>query len=304
MKKIFTYLSALSFIFILLSCDKPAPTELIDDSTDDYEVEVITKNPEDQYYTSGSDTSGITQDFTGITNLISVSGIKITKNNETYNFSLAQAFFFDKSRPIRYSDQRLLAYKTITPGVIKFDGLEAHVVPFRIRYRDRGEPRDTLLGGKYILYNMFNIGLPDQFIFHYNSNVTFEFIPDFGQGNNVEFLIPTPQEISGKLILEGRRGEGNLAAVLQWNANHERKISIIVGLIRQGQTLSIPIYRFRALDDGEVKIPGRLLNELPLDNFEKIVVTFIRSYEGFHDDGENDLLVSSQSIHSIVIDIP
>ena len=305
MKKILTYLVISASAFIFFSCDKPAPTQLFDDTNNELEVELLNKDLDDEYYSSGADTSGITQDLTGVTNLISVSGIKFTKNNETYSFNLAQAIFFDKSKPpIRYSNQKLLAYRTRTPGTVKFDGLEARVVPFRIKFRDQGEQRDTLLGGKYILYNMFNIGLPDQFIFHYNSNVTFEFLPDFGQGNNVSFVIPTPQEINGNVILEGRRINRNLQAILRWNAKYERKISIVIGLIRQGQTLSVPVYRFRTEDDGEVLIPGRLLNELPLENFENIVVTFIRSYEGYRGNGNNELFVSSQSIHSIVIEIP
>ncbi len=74
--------------------------------------------------------------------------------------------------------------------------------------------------------------------------------------------------------------------------------------MRPNQISSIPVYRMKTKDDGELKIPGRYLNQLPLENFEKIVFTFVRSYEGYHDNGNNELLVSSQSIHSIVIEIP
>ena len=133
--------------------------------------------------------------------------------------------------------------------------------------------------------------------------MSFEFDPIL-PGENISFNIPTPIEINGSVILEGSKSERNLRALLQWNAMQEKKVAIIIGFIRPGQKFSIPVYKFKTRDDGEVKIPGRLLNELPLDNFEKIVVTFVRSYEGYHDNGANDLLVSSQSIHSIIIDIP
>jgi len=302
MKKLLTYLIISTSVFILVSCDKPAPTQLVDDTNNELEVELLNKNLDDQYYTSGSDTSGITQDLTGITNLISVSGIKITTKNRTIDLSLAQAMFFDKSKPIRYSDGRLLAYQTITPGTIKFNGLEARKNPYEINYRDKGELKVAVLGEKYLLYNRI-WGYPDPFYFNYDSNVSFEFIPSIG-GNSISFNIPTPSEINGNVILEGSKRERNISAVLQWNAKNERKISVIIGVIRHGMLSSIPVYRFRTGDDGEAKIPGRLLNELPLDNFEKIVVTFVRSYEEYHDNGTNNLLVSSQSIHSIVIDIP
>ena len=303
MKKILTYLMIFASAFILFSCDKPAPTQLVDDTNNDFEVELLNKNLDDQYYNSGLDTSGVTQDLTRITNLISVSGIKITnKDNKTFRFSLAQAMFFDKSKPIKYSNGEILAYQTITPGTIKFNGLEARLDSFRIRYRDLKIPKIVTLGQRYILYNLL-WGIPDPFFFVYNAYVSFEFNP-YGMGDSLTFNIPTPPEIDGDVILEGSKYEKNLKAVLHWNAKHEKRISIVIGLIRQGQALSIPVYRFRAVDDGEVIIPGRLLNDLPLENFEKVVVTFIRSYESYHTNGNNDLLVSSQSIHSIVIDIP
>ena len=303
MKKILTYLVIFASALILFSCDKPAPTQLVDDTNSDFEVELLNKNLDDQYYNSGLDTSGITQDLTGITNLISVSGIKITnKDNKTFRFSLAQAMFFDKSKPVKYSNGEILAYKTITPGTIKFNEVGARLDSFRIRYRDLGVPKVVTLGQKYVLYNLI-LGFPDPFYFSYDASVSFEFIP-YGIGNSFVFNIPTPPEIDGDVILEGSKYEKNLKAELHWNAEQGKRISIVIGLVRQGQELSIPVYRFRAVDDGEVIIPGRLLNNLPLENFEKVVVTFIRSYESYHTNGSNDLLVSSQSIHSIVIDIP
>jgi hypothetical protein len=301
MKRLLTYLTISASVFVLVSCDKPAPTQLIDDTTDEFEVELLNKDL-DNPYSSGTDTSGITQDLTGVTNLISVSGIKITTENRTNEFSLAQAMFFDKSKPIKYSDGRLLAYKTIITGSIKFNGTEAHIVPFRIKYRDEGTPKDTLIGFKYLLYNIFG-GYPDPFYFGYNSNVSFEFDPIL-PGENISFNIPTPHQINGIVSLSGNKISKNLEAILSWNARGEKRISVVVGLMRPGQLQSIPVYRMKTLDDGELRIPGRYLNQLPLDRFEKIVFTFIRSYEGYRGSGANELLVSSQSIHSIVIDIP
>ena len=302
MKKILTYLIISASVFLLVSCDKPAPTQLVDDTNGDFEVELLNKDLEDQYYTSGSDTSGLTQDLTGITNLISVSGIKITTSIRTTRTSLAQAMFFDKSKPIWYSNGRLLCYQTLTPGVIRFNGTEANIVPYKIRFRDMGTQKDTLIGNKYLLYNIFG-GFPDPFYFDYNASVSFEFNPSNG-GNNLVFNIPTPQEINGSVTLAGYRNNRDLNALLSWNPIGNKRVTIIIGLMRPNQTLSIPIYRMRTGDDGELRIPGRYLNQLPLQNFEKIVFTFIRSYEGYQGNGENELLVSSQSIHSIVIDIP
>jgi hypothetical protein len=301
MKKILTYLLISTSALILFSCDKPAPTQLIDDTNNELEVELLNKDL-DNPHSSGTDTSGITQDLTGITNLISISGIKITTENRTSEFSLAQAMFFDKSKPINYSDGSLLAYKTLIPGIIKFNGTEANIVPFIIKFRDMGMQRDTLIGNKYLLYNIFG-GFPDPFYFNYNSSVSFEFNP-FSPGENISFNIPTPKEIVGSVTLTGNVRNENLDVLLSWNQIGNKKITVIVGLMRPNQISSIPVYRMKTRDDGELRIPGRYLNQLPLENFEKIVFTFVRSYEYTHRNVGNDLFVSSQSIHSIVIEIP
>jgi len=302
MKKILTYLIIPATIFLLVSCDKPAPTQLVDDSDNDFEVELLNKNIDDQYISSGSDTSGITQDLTGITNLVSVSGIKITDKIRTREFSLAQAMFFDKSKPIKYSDGRLLSYQTLTPGTIKFNGTEANIVPYRIKFRDMGMQRDTVIGSKYLLYNIFG-GIPDPFYFSYNSSVSFGFLP-YGNGNNISYEIITPQEIRGNVKLNGNRSGKNLEAILQWNPVGQKRITVIIGLMRPNQVSSIPLYRLRIKDNGQLIFPGRYLNQLPLENFEKIIFTFVRSNESFHEEGNTQLLFSAQSIHSIVIEIP
>jgi hypothetical protein len=302
MKKILTYLCISATVLILFSCDKPAPTQLIDDAAEYFEVELLNKDLENEYYSSGADTSGITQDITGITNLISVSGVKITNENRTSIFSLAQAMFFDRTKPIRNQKGKLLAYKSITPGTIKYNGVDAHIVPFRIKYRENGIQKDTLIGNKYLLYNIFG-GFPDPFYFSFNSSVSFEFDPLL-PGSNVSFNIVTPDEINGSVSLSGSKQMKNLQAALTWNARFERRVTVEIGLIRYGQRQSIPVYRMKTSDDGSLQIPARLLNELPLDKFEKIVFTFVRSHEGYRGSGSNELLVSSQSIHSIVIDIP
>lgn len=303
MKNILIYPVIFISGLILFSCDKPAPTELISDTPDNFEVEILTKDLDDNYTTTGADTSGITQDLTGITNLISVSGIKFTSGNKTSNISLAQAMFFDKSKPVRYSNGRILAYQTVTPGVIKFNSIEARKVPYEIKYWDMRQPKVAHLGEKYILVNYF-FGFPDQFYYNYDASVSFEFIPDLGQGNNVSANIPTPAEITGRVILNGSRVNNDIAASLEWNGTGLRRISVIVGVTRNGQQNSIPVYKIKTADDGRLTIPKRFFSGLPLQELDKITITFVRSIENYHRSGENELLVSSQSIHSIQIDIP
>jgi len=104
--------------------------------------------------------------------------------------------------------------------------------------------------------------------------------------------------------MHGHRGAGNIKLELRWNAEFYNRITIIFGLIKQGQNYSIPVYRMRTEDDGELIIPGRLLNRLPLENFSKMVITFVRAFEKSEGTPNNSLFVSTQSIHSIILDIP
>ena len=305
MKKILTFLTISASVLLLASCDKPAPTQLIDDTNNDYEVELLNKDLENQYYTSGSDTSGITQDITRITNLISVSGVKITNAIGTKYFSLAQAMFFDKSKPINYSDGRLLAYQTFAPpATIKFNGTESHIVPYRIKFWDNGVQRDTLIGAKYVLLNYNNYGQPDPFYFSYDASVSCAYYSLSGE-DSITFSILTPQEITGTVKLDGNKSNHNLGVTFNWNPGKTRTITIIVGLIRPNQLHPIPIYKIKTEDDGHLRFPGRYLSQLPLQNFEKLVFTFVRSIEDHYGGYRyNVFTTSSQSIHSIVIDIP
>jgi len=305
MKKLLTYLFITLLGLIIFGCDKPAPTELVDGSTEELaEYEVLSQDLNDEYYSNGFDTTGVTQDLKGLANIISVSGIKVTGiDGNTDTFSFAQTIFFDRTKPIYYSDGRLLAYETITPGIIKFDNIRARTVPFRIRFRDNGILKDTLLGDRYILYSGRHGGM-DQFHYRHNSYINFHFQMFFGQ--SVEFDIPTPKEVFGEAALLGRRVDRNLRAVLHWNAvsNGPKMIIVIGARLRDRQNVVIPLYRVRTKDDGGLVIPARFINKIPLNRFDRLVFTFIRRFE--HSErynGENDLYVSSQSIHSIVVNL-
>ena len=83
MKNILTIITLFISLLLIFGCDKPAPTELFDDSSED-EYEVLTKNLNDQHINSGVDTSGLEQDLRGLTNIISLSGIKITTENNNH----------------------------------------------------------------------------------------------------------------------------------------------------------------------------------------------------------------------------
>jgi hypothetical protein len=303
MKKLITYLILLLTALWLAGCDKPAPTELYDDSADEQaDYEILGKDYTDEYNSNGSDTTGVTQDLNSLTNLISISGIKETDiNGNTLQYSFAQAVFFDRSKEVRDVNGRLLGYNTITPGIIKFDDKLARTVSFTIYYRENGVLKQTTLGDKYILFSGRR-GHGDDFHFRHNSNMPFRLT--FQNGQSVNFDIATPSEITGTLNILGSRIQKNLKASLIWNRGNTQNITIIISARVRYRLIIMPLYRVRTRDDGKLIIPERYINSIPFDYFDRLVFTFIRRFEKTNDNGENTLTVSSQSIHSIVVELP
>ena len=301
MKKLITYSSIFLTGLIMLSCDKPAPTELVDDSTDQtIEYEVLSKDVNDEYYSNGGDTTGVTQNLTEFPNLISLSGVKKTDiNGNTKEYSYGQVVVFDRTKPVYDSHMRLLAYQTITPGVVRIENIRTSEVPFNIRYRDNGVLMDTTLGNKYLLFSRLHP------LFQYRHNSRINFRLTFLNNDFVNFDIKTPKEIIGKVEILGKRIESNLRARLNWNGENYTKIQIIIsGRLKSNRQLVMPLYRVKTNDDGELVIPAKLINPISPQRFDRLVFTFVRRLEETHTSGENDLHVSSQSIHSITVNLP
>ena len=302
MKKLITYSFIFALAVLFFACDKPAPTELIDDTKEELaEYEIIGKDLTDEFYSNGFDTTGVTQDLNRLPNLISLSGIKVTEvDGNTDEFSFAQSIFFDRTKPVFYSDGRLLAYQTFLPGVVRFQHHLASAVPFRIRYRDNGVLMDTTLGFKYQIFSGRRGDIHPYRHWHH-SLMNFR-INIFGQ--DISFDIPTPREIIGNVEMLGNRNNGDLRALLKWNKGDTETVTIIIGARLRDRHIIMPLYKVRTMDDGRLVVPARFINQIPVQHFDRIVFTFIRRFEHTHDSSDNDLRVSSQSIHSIVVNLP
>ena len=303
MKKLLTYLFIASVGLFLFGCDKPAPTELFDDSQEDLaEYEILGKDINDEFYSNGFDTTGITQDLQEIPNLIALSGIKVTNiHGSTDEFSFAQSVFFDRTEKIFSPGNRLLGFKSVIPGIVRFDNKIARIVPFHIRYRENNVLRDTTLGNKYVLFSGRG-GIGDDFHYRHNSLMNFHINIFFG--GPVSFDIPTPREITGNVEILGRRNQGNLRALLQWTRGNTQDITIIIGARLRDRQIVMPLYSVKTRDDGRLLIPPRFINQIPFQHFDRIVFTLIRRFENTIDTNGGDLLISSQSIHSIIVNLP
>ena len=291
-------------VSIFNGCDSPAPTELVQGNSSSQapiQIQVASKDTSDGLYNNGFDTTGVAVSDTAYASIIYVVGTKITFNSYTEKISSAQALFLDKKSPVRGLNGRIIGYHTLLPGDIQFDYHHARLIPFRVRYNYLGHFIDTLLGDRYILSSrMFNPMY--RFNFPYNSSIKFQISTTFGK--SVDFDIATPPEVVGKVKLTGRLKDKTLAAELNWNSAYQKHIDIILGVIARNQKNPIPLFKITGNDSGKLIIPDKLLNSIPSNKYDKIVFSFVRAYTATKNADGNNILVSSQSIHSIILDIP
>jgi hypothetical protein len=298
MKIFIKYCFILSLFLIINGCDKPAPTELVQEE-EELEVEVLTKDTNDEYYTA--DSSGVVDDLKRHANVISISGIKRTRGDETSYSAYAQAIFFDRDNPVRRGNGKLLGYKTRILGDVLFNNVPARINLYNLRFKEGNDLQEVNLGFRHVLNSYF----PDQdFNYQYNSSVNFQLdlAPIFG-GNSINFVIPTPSEITGSIKFEGKREAGTLRAVLNWNGESHSKFEIILGAQIKNSQRFFPLFRIRTRDDGELVIPSHLINRIPAE-FDNVVIGFVRKLEQRVQNRNGELYILSQSIHNLVLDIP
>jgi hypothetical protein len=296
MKTRIKYLLIIFLTGIYLGCNNPQPTSLVEDE-DPLEIEVINKNPTEPT-SFGVDSTGLRENPARFTNVITVAGIKQTFQGISFKSSFAQAVFFDKTKPLFGLNDKLIGYKTLTPGNIFFDNQRAQLREFRIRYRTT---RDTSLGFRYILHKRAGFG--DPFDFEYNSSINFRFVPDVSPSNSISFDIATPPEIFLNYRLAGKKSNKDLNLLLEWNAGFVKNFEILISIIDEPRNIVFPLYKIKTADDGKFKMPKKLLEELAI-RFDKVAFTLTRKFEKQQGNGISELFVVSQSINSISVDIP
>ncbi|MFH1195285.1 MAG: hypothetical protein V1720_06210 [bacterium] len=302
MKTLNIYLIATIIACTFFSCSEPNPTELTSGDTsndEDFSVEMIAKDPANYDYSTGYDSTGITEPIPSKFSLISINGIKTSQDNTVDKAMLALAIFYDKNEPVRNSIGRVIGFNTKILGRVTFNDDSASVVPHRVKYFDRGFRKDTLLGFKHVL-----VRIDDENPFPYNSAVTFSLDPITRP--TIQFIIPTPEEINGNVNVNGSRLESNLKFLLNWNGLNRGEIEIIIGGQNTGSRQAFPFYRIKTADDGALRIPAKLLSAIPFDQYDKVIVTFIRRRvkEFFNQEVFDNNFISAQSIHNVIFDVP
>jgi len=291
----------LFFTILLYSCEKPLPTELKPDNIEEsanVAIEVLSDDPGQASFDNGYDTTGIISPFRKASTVVLFNNIKNTYSSKTSNVITARAYFYDKSLPIS-SQGKVMSYKTKTMGVVAFGGKVAKLERNIIRFRMKGQIRDTVTGPYYSLKRWDDFG--DDLQFNYGSKINFRVE---GQGNNdYQQDILTPTEIKGRVevAFEGTSRKYKLL----WNGSGKGKIEIIIGGLNEQQKLLFPLYSIKAEDSGRLVIPKTLLAKIPVELFDRLSFSFIRKTEQSYDTQSvvKDIYIASQSIHSIQLDI-
>lgn len=288
-------------LLVIVSCKGSGPTELIYDDSEDLDIEILTPNPDLLDYASDFDSTGTINQIPAHSNVISVNGIKTTTNSgigiEHY---YASAMFFDKSKPVKLPNNRLIGYVLQTFGMVSFDNSEARKAVKRIRYLYNGVERDTLLGSFYELRK--GRGPMHQRGFPYNSFVEFKMTLNSGQ--NINFNIPTPEEITGQVKLRGNRKDKNIQLAVEWNGLGNGKIDIIVAGSVMGNNIE-PFFKVKVDDNGSFVLREELLRNIPFDHFRVLVVSLERTKELYYSGPYlNDNYIAGKSIHNIKFNVP
>lgn len=300
------------FFFLILlfaaACNEPGPTELVREETEDFDIEILSPDPD--IIPGNYDSTGIVQNIPRFANIISVNGIKNTFGSNTQTDYYASAEFYDRSDTVRSRNRRMLGFNLRALGRVKFGDLQAKMVHRRIRYLFNGTEIDTTLGIFHELRGRgHGMGGPGpggpmpNIDFPYDSKVKFELDPFIGEATS--FNIPTPTEISGRIRVLGSTSEKNLRLELSWDNDNNDRVDIVVGGFVDQQT-SVPFYRIKNVrNDGELTIPKELMKNIPFDRFKMLIISFEHVKEfRFSNSTLSDNLITSKSIHNIRFNVP
>ena len=306
MNYIIKHITFLAIFLLLISCDDPSPIEIINEEE---EVEISIINPEpNSYVITGYDSTGITAETPERVSVISLSGIKNTSNDVTVYKGYGEAIFFDTTKAVFNNSNRLIGFKTLDFGTVRFGGILAEKVPYVLNYRDNFNIKDTLLGTKHTI-SYRSVFTQQNSDFQYDRNLNIEFRNQ--QGNPSLMTIKIPDEIVGNVEIEGRRNTNNLKITLFWNASKigPNSISgniseeIIVGGVSSRRDELVPLFRLSSFNKRRFVIPNSLVEDILESNeYEYIVFTFLRKIRKSNSTSRlGDVYFASQSIHNIFV---
>lgn len=298
MKRITTKISVIILIAVLSSCNKPNPIELERDNADDaYSLEIIATDPSQFDYQNGYDSTGVASPLPRASSEFIIT---LNKNSGGMNqshgnrFGIATAVFYDKSKPIYNQNNRLVGYLTKDLGDVKFNNFPAFKRQLHVRLRQGNSFVDSLAGIRYHLplRPMMNLGENINISLSSNNNILFQ------------STINIPEEITGQVEKIVDQSNNLRGINLTWNGNNSGKIEIIIGGFIPQNLSPLPLLRIKVDDDGKFILPKNIIDQVPYQNFESLVFSFIRRIEKSEQSNSlSDNYIAAQSIHNIKFSI-
>ncbi len=302
MKNLFKYFIIILFSLAIYSCESPVPTEIISDDNDisQIEVEGISPNSDNITYSMGYDSTGSISFSDELGSIIRLGNSKVTYESSTSDLSIAQAMFFDRTKPVR-SSGKIVAFHTKTLGDVYFNNIKASVAPLTIKLKKGKSQIDSLIGNIYV------INSKDSKIFGSGSTVNFKLV--MADNKEISYDIPVPNEMTAKveIIKKEKKGKKEFEFQLDWNGkSNSEKIEVIIGGVIKGRKDVAPYLKLKLKDNGKTKVPYGLLKNFPFEKHDKLVFTFIRKKE--RKQGVSNLIgqsgIDAQSLHSVISDLP
>lgn len=285
----------ISLLVILNSCQKQSPVELVDDTDDSNLINIQSLPPsvDSVFIVSNEDSSG----NIGMLNSkffakLVLQAIRIDRPIKSDSFITADAIFLDKKNPIKIHN-KIIAYPSLDVGALRFnnqimDKLQRRImIPVRV---------DSMIGYRYRLRNAFEYNAVNSW--STNGNDTF---PPF------EFSIDAPSQIRVKNLNPGTIIKVSEPLKVKWDCSNPEVnlfISAETGTLLQRQLLPVLHLKIKNLK-GEVTIPVRIFELLPVKRFSRYIFTFTsenkftREISGYSE----KILIYSASVHSIMLNL-
>ncbi len=313
MKNLLTYCFIILLnLFFFTNCDDPNPTELFLDDTaveDDIDdVELTPSKPGTFIYTNGYDSTGIIDPLPRRRSVVFLSGAKYTLNNILqHEINHAEAVFYDRNRPVQTNTGSVVGFHSNYVGRVLFGNDSALVRNNRVSFIENGIQKNVNAGLKYVFSKRVNIETGAN-KFPFGQRLLFRLVNP-ATGNNIErFQIPTPEEITGSVQTSGSVDRGNLKIKLQWSSNRNKagKVKIIIGGVLKNTQLNFPVFDINVRDIGNTNIPKWIIDLIPFERFDSLIVTFIRQLEfvgarnSVSEPRLNDSFIVAQSIHNVI----
>jgi len=299
---------AILIFIIFYACNGPNVTELTveqdraDTSTEILELENIAPVADGGLFSNNYDSTGVVNPAPKkYFNVISFSKIESKNNLRTVVIDYATAQFFDKSQPIKNNNGKVIGYKSVLMGDLFFNDTPAKTTKSVMHMMMHGARIKITNGMRYLLVKK-------------NSN-SGESIAPYGGVISVTLKkmrmmkfnaqVPVPESINAVVFKKGDFRNNNLEIRIGWKNPTGKKLEVIIGGIKQGNTSVIPLIKFKTPDDGTLNLPANLVNSIPLQNFKYLVLTLIRRMEREVNSQKfnSKFYVSSQSIQNLRFEI-